>query len=104
MIPWNRVHFFWGDERAVPFTDDRNNAKMACDTLLYKVGVPEDNIHVMRTDIEPEAAAKEYELVLQQFFKRNEKALTWCCSAWATTVIPYRCSLAQKWCTRKKHG
>lgn len=74
MIPWNRIHFFWGDERAVPFTDDRNNAKMACDTLLYKVGVPEDNIHVMRTDIEPEAAAKEYELVLQQFFKRNEKS------------------------------
>ncbi|UYQ91913.1 6-phosphogluconolactonase [Chitinophaga horti] len=73
MIPWNRLHFFWGDERAVPYSDDRNNARMACETLLDKVGVPPENIHVMRTDIEPQAAALEYELLLQEFFKRNAR-------------------------------
>src|SRR3954468_11867420 len=25
-IDWSRMHVFWGDERAVPFEDERNNA------------------------------------------------------------------------------
>src|SRR5262249_20129330 len=28
-IDWQKLHVFWGDERYVPITDDRNNAKMA---------------------------------------------------------------------------
>ncbi|WP_341838050.1 6-phosphogluconolactonase [Chitinophaga pollutisoli] len=72
MIEWNRVHFFWGDERAVPFEDPRNNARMAYDVLLDKVGALPENIHVMRTDIEPEASAKEYETILHKYFKGKE--------------------------------
>ncbi|WP_298711044.1 6-phosphogluconolactonase [Chitinophaga sp.] len=72
MIEWNRVHFFWGDERAVPFEDPRNNARMAYDVLLDKVGALPENIHVMRTDIEPEASAKEYENILHKYFKGKE--------------------------------
>ena len=33
-IDWGKLHFFWGDERYVPFEDERNNAKMAFDNLL----------------------------------------------------------------------
>lgn len=72
MIPWERVHFFWGDERAVPFEDARNNAKMAFDVLLDKTNALPENIHVMRTDIEPEAAAAEYEATLRQYFKGED--------------------------------
>lgn len=68
MIDWQRVHFFWGDERAVPFEDPRNNARMAYDVLLDKTGTPAENIHVMRTDIAPEAAAAEYEKILHRYF------------------------------------
>ena len=60
-IPWEKLHFFWGDERAVPFEDDRNNAKMCYEELLDKVPVIAEQIHVMRTDIEPEASVIEYE-------------------------------------------
>jgi 6-phosphogluconolactonase len=67
-IDWSKLHVFWGDERAVPIEDDRNNAKMAFDTLLDNVGVPMEQIHVMRTDIPPEEAAAEYEKVLQKYF------------------------------------
>lgn len=67
-IDWSKLHIFWGDERAVPFEDSRNNAKMAYDTLLNFVPVPASQIHVMRTDIEPEAAAAEYEKILHQYF------------------------------------
>lgn len=71
-IDWQKVHFFWGDERAVPFEDSRNNAKMCYDELLNKVPVHADHIHIMRTDIEPQEAALEYEKVLKQYFKDSE--------------------------------
>src|SRR6266571_4285124 len=51
-INWKRVHIFWGDERAVPFNDDRNNAKIARDLLIDHVDIPHAQVHVMRTDIE----------------------------------------------------
>lgn len=67
-IDWSKLHIFWGDERAVPFEDNRNNAKMAYDTLLNFVPVPAAQIHVMRTDISPEQSAIEYEKILHQYF------------------------------------
>jgi 6-phosphogluconolactonase len=67
-IDWSKIHFFWGDERYVPFTDERNNAKMAFENLLNHVNVVRENIHVIRTDIEPEAAAVEYEKLLHDYF------------------------------------
>ena len=65
---WNKIHFFWGDERVVPFTDNSNNAKMAFENLLNKVNVPLENIHIMRTDINADLAANEYEKLLHQYF------------------------------------
>ncbi len=67
-IPWEKVHFFYGDERAVPFEDDRNNAKMSYETLLNFIEVPQENIHIMRTDLEPAASAVAYEAVLKNYF------------------------------------
>lgn len=73
-IDWNKLHVFWGDERYVPFTDDRNNAKMAFENLLDHVPVPEEQIHIMRTDIEPEASAIEYEKLLRQYFPGDNQS------------------------------
>ena len=67
-IDWERVRIFWGDERAVHFTDDRNNAKMAFDLLLNHVNVPASQIHIMRTDIEPNFAVTEYRKMLHTYF------------------------------------
>jgi 6-phosphogluconolactonase len=67
-IDWSKMHIFWGDERAVPFEDSRNNAKMAYDTLLNYVQIPASQIHVMRTDISAEESAVEYEKILHQYF------------------------------------
>jgi 6-phosphogluconolactonase len=70
-IDWSKLHVFWGDERAVPFEDDRNNAKMAYDTLLNFVPVPASQIHVMRTDLTPDQSAAEYEKILHQYFDKE---------------------------------
>jgi 6-phosphogluconolactonase len=70
-LSWSQLHVFWGDERAVPFEDSRNNAKMAYDTLLDFVPVPASQIHVMRTDIAPEQSAAEYERILHEYFDQT---------------------------------
>jgi len=67
-IDWKKIHVFWGDERAVPFEDERNNAKMAFDTLLDKVEVPADQIHIMDTSFSSDAAAMQYEEILNEYF------------------------------------
>jgi 6-phosphogluconolactonase len=67
-IDWKKIHVFWGDERAVPFEDDRNNARMAFETLLDKVDVPKDQIHIMDTSFSPDAAAMQYEEILNEYF------------------------------------
>jgi 6-phosphogluconolactonase len=67
-IDWSKMHVFWGDERAVPFEDPRNNAKMAYDTLLDFVAVPPAQVHIMKTDRKPEQSAVEYEQLLHTYF------------------------------------
>lgn len=71
-IAWEKLHFFWGDERAVPFEDSRNNARMCYDELLDKVPVKAENIHIMRTDITPEESAAEYGQILKTYFDGSE--------------------------------
>lgn len=67
-IKWDRVHIFWGDERFVPFGDERNNAKMAYENLLSQVDLPSQNIHRISTDVAPENSAMLYEKTLHQYF------------------------------------
>ncbi|GAB3543744.1 6-phosphogluconolactonase [Spirosoma fluminis] len=67
-IPWLQLHVFWGDERYVPIDDEQSNAGMAYDTLLGHVYTPEDQIHVWRTDLEPNAAAADYDRILHEYF------------------------------------
>ncbi|HEY4155397.1 MAG TPA: 6-phosphogluconolactonase [Puia sp.] len=74
-IDWKKLQVFFGDERAVPFEDERNNARMAFDTLLNKVDIPKDQIHIMQTQFSPEKAAGEYEKLLRKYFGADETGL-----------------------------
>jgi 6-phosphogluconolactonase len=67
-IDWSKIHLFWGDERAVPFEDDRNNAKMTFATLIDHVPVLRSNVHIMNTELVPEKAAETYSTLLHQYF------------------------------------
>lgn len=71
-IDWSKLHIFYGDERVVPFEDKRNNANMSYETLLNHVPVPASQIHVMKTDIDPQEAARQYEIILHQYFDRSD--------------------------------
>lgn len=68
-VPWEKVHLFWGDERAVPPDHPDSNYRMAYETLISKVPIPPENVRRMegeRSDLE--AAAKDYEELLRRFF------------------------------------
>jgi len=68
-IDWSKLHIFWGDERAVPYEDSRNNAKMTFDHLLSKVPLVREQVHIMNTSLSPEESAKAYEAILHQYFQ-----------------------------------
>jgi 6-phosphogluconolactonase len=67
-VAWPRVHFFWGDERCVPPDDDASNYRMARETLLDHVPVRAANVHRMRGEDPPMAAAEQYERDLRAAF------------------------------------
>lgn len=68
-FPWDRVHWFWGDERFVPHHHPESNYGMALDAFLSRVAVPPANIHAIPTeDVSPRQAAAAYEGVLQRFY------------------------------------
>jgi 6-phosphogluconolactonase len=70
-INWKKLHIFWGDERAVPFSDDRNNAKMTFEHLLNKVPIVKEQVHIMNTALEPAEAAADYEKILRTYFSNQ---------------------------------
>ena len=73
-IDWPRVHVFWGDERCVSIEDLENSYRQAYDALLSHVPIPAENIHRVKSDLEPAEAAKDYANVLKRF---ASPALDW---------------------------
>ena len=71
-LPWERIHVFFGDERHVPPDHPDSNFRMARESLLSKVPIPDTNVHRIRTELEPEAAAKDYDGQLTEFFHLND--------------------------------
>lgn len=68
-IPWDQVHFFWGDERHVPPDHADSNFRMANEVFLSRTPIPATNIHRIRGEL-PSAvdAADGYEDDLRAFF------------------------------------
>ena len=68
-FPWDRTHWFWGDERFVPHDDALSNYRMAQEALLSRVPIPAANIHPIPTEgLAPEEAASAYENILKSFY------------------------------------
>ena len=68
-LPWDRMFFFFGDERHVPPTDPESNYRMANEAMLSKVPVAPGNVFRVEAE-KPDAgaAATAYEQTLRKFF------------------------------------
>jgi 6-phosphogluconolactonase len=68
-LPWDRMYFFFGDERHVPPTDPESNYRMADEAMLSKIPVAPGNVfRVQAENPDAEAAAEAYEQTLRRFF------------------------------------
>jgi 6-phosphogluconolactonase len=68
-LPWDRIHVFFGDERHVPPDHPDSNFRMANESFLSKVPIPEKNIHRIRAELDVETAVTEYDQQLHDFFR-----------------------------------
>lgn len=72
-LPWDRMFFFWGDERHVPPTDAESNYRMVNEAMLSKVPVSAANVFRVPTENPDAAAAAEaYEKTLRKVFQIGE--------------------------------
>jgi 6-phosphogluconolactonase len=68
VMPWDRVHWFWGDERFVPWDHPDSNYRMAREAMLAHAPAPAQNIHGIATSGDPAEAARAYERVLKSYY------------------------------------
>jgi 6-phosphogluconolactonase len=61
------VHFFWGDERCVPPNDPESNFRLADETFLSPLQVPQAQVHRILGELPPAQAAVQAEAQLRQW-------------------------------------
>ncbi|HYL32901.1 MAG TPA: 6-phosphogluconolactonase [Stellaceae bacterium] len=67
-LPWDRIHWFWGDERCVPPDHPRSNFAMVRAALLDRAPIPPTHIHPIATADGPVRGAAAYETELKRFY------------------------------------
>jgi 6-phosphogluconolactonase len=65
-LAWDKIHFYWGDERHVPMDHPDSNYRMVKESLLDKINVPERNIHPVPVELDARMAAFHYEEELRR--------------------------------------
>ena len=75
-LAWDEIHLFWVDERYVSRDSRWSNYKLAADTFLGRVGIPEENIHPIPTEYDDfKQAASSYEETIRKVFALDNKQL-----------------------------
>ncbi len=72
-VPWDKMHFFFGDERHVKPDHPESNFRMASETMFEKSPLKPEQVTRMKGEY-PEAAeaAKEYDQYLRTYYKVAE--------------------------------
>jgi len=74
-VPWQHIHFFWGDERHVPPDHEDSNYHMAHEAMLSKVTVPAAHIYRITAEKDAQQAADDYEATLRTAFQLTGDSL-----------------------------
>jgi hypothetical protein len=96
-FPWQRVSWFWGDERFVPYDHPESNYRMTREAMLAKVPVPPENIHPVPTDGNPRKPLGATSGPCRRPMERRlstpqGRSSTSCCWDWVRMATPHRCS------------
>lgn len=68
LIEWQKVYFFFGDERYVPLDHPDSNFLMVQQALFIPLGISERQIFEVNTTLSPAEAALDYELRIREHF------------------------------------
>src|SRR5205814_4232330 len=69
-LPWDKMYFFFSDERYVPPDHAESNYRMAYESLLSKAPIPGDHVFRVQAEVkDPTLGAANYEQSLKQFFQ-----------------------------------
>ena len=68
-VPWEQVHFFFGDDRYVPHDHPNSNYRMAQEVLFSKAPIPPENIHPIPVGKTAEEDAGAYAATLSDYFR-----------------------------------
>ncbi len=71
IIPWERIHFWWSDERCVSPDSNDSNFRMANENLFLKIPIPAKNIHRIKGEYSPENEAERYSEELATHLERK---------------------------------
>lgn len=67
-VEWNKVYFFFGDERYVPADHPDSNALMAKKALFDPLHISPQQIFTIDTSLDPKAAAEAYQEAIESHF------------------------------------
>lgn len=67
-IQWNKIHFFWGDERCVPSDYPDSNFGEASKVFFKKTNIPLSNIHPIVGESHPYLEADRYSTLMHKHF------------------------------------
>ena len=65
-VPWQKIHFWWGDERMVPPGNPDSNFGVVNKLIFSKFKLSPDQIHRIKGEEEPIAEAKRYGLEMEK--------------------------------------
>ncbi len=70
-LAWEKVYFFFGDERYVPADDPNNNALMVENALFRPLTIAADHVFKINTALPPAESAQHYMESITQHFKNR---------------------------------
>jgi len=80
-VDWNAVQLFWSDERSVSPDDKDSNYRMARESLITRVAIPDANIHRIHgeraatDDAEAARAASDYESEIRRVLRTPQNEM-----------------------------
>ncbi len=69
LVPWEKLEFFFVDERSVPPADKESNYGMAKAALLDLVPIEPSQVYRFEGELDPDVAAARYESAVREAFR-----------------------------------
>lgn len=105
-INWNKVNFFFSDERYVPADDAQSNSNMIQKCLFDRLKIPAAQIFKIDTRLTPDDAAKKYIETIEAHVKQMPVRFDFMLlglgsNAHTASLFPFTCVLADTYATVK---